>query len=373
VNSHHIIHKIRRSVIGERDIIQTSFGEKPLIYADYTASGRALSFVEDYIQKQVLPSYAKTHTETSYTGAQTTALREQARRIIHNAVNGNTDDQVIFCGPGATSAFNKLIDILNLRLPAVINERYQLEAQIPQDQRPVVFIGPYEHHSNELPWRESIAELIVIPLDKDGMIDAQTLEKKLNTYTHRELIIGSFSAASNVTGIKSDVNQISDLLHRYGAYAFWNYAAAAPYMGIDMNPADKVKNYKDAVFISPHKFIGGSGTPGVLIVKKQLLTNSVPSIPSGGTVMHVTPEDHKFISDHERREEGVTNAPWISVSNSDGFAVNPADQRERWSGFDERQEPIIYCGSGVTASVNLLSRELAALPLGKLYPGSWSE
>ena len=299
-----LIEHIRNSVIGDRRRISTPFGDKPLVYADYTASGRALTFIEDYIRGEVLPYYANTHTETSYTGAQTTALREQARQQIRAALRGSDQDQVIFCGPGATSAINKLIDILNLRLPRDLADRYELEALIPAEQRPVVFIGPYEHHSNELPWRESIADVVAIPLNDAGQIDEIVLEEKLTAFASRPLRIGSFSAASNVTGVKSDVQSVSALLKRHGALAFWDYAAAAPYVGIDVN-ADTAL---DAVFISPHKFIGGPGTPGVLVVKKSILNNSIPATVGGGTVVYVTPQDHRFIEDHERREEGGTPA-----------------------------------------------------------------
>lgn len=297
-----LIERIRHSVIGSRTPISTPFGEKPLIYADYTASGRSLGFIEDIIREQVLPFYANTHTETSFTGAQTTALREQARRIIRRAVNGSSEDQVIFCGAGATAAINKLIDILNLRLPDDLSRRYDLAAGIPPQDRPVVFIGPYEHHSNELPWRESIAELVVTPLDGQGQIDSRALEARLHAYADRPLKIGSFSAASNVTGVKSDVAGISALLKKHGALAFWDYAAAAPYVAIDMNGDTPL----DAVFISPHKFIGGPGTPGLLVAKKSIMQNRVPAVVGGGTVKYVTPVDHRYIEDHERREEGGT-------------------------------------------------------------------
>lgn len=302
-----LIAKIRESVIGERQLIPTSFGMKPLIYADYTASGRSLGFIEDYISTQVLPFYANTHTETSFTGAQTTAYRENARNSIRAAVNGSDDDQIIFCGAGATAAINKLIDIMNLRLPAELSERHQLLDQLPAESRPVVFIGPYEHHSNEIPWRESIADVVVIPLSDAGKLDDAKLQEELTKYSKRSLKIGSFSAASNVTGIKTNVDKIASILHQHGAVSFWDYAAAAPYVGINMNPADPFC-MKDAVFLSPHKFVGGPGTPGVLVVKKHLLNNRVPAMPGGGTVLYVTPEDHQFIENHERREEGGTPA-----------------------------------------------------------------
>lgn len=325
-----LIETIRHAVIGDRQRIRTPFGDKPLVYADYTASGRALGFIEDYIRQQVLPYYANTHTETSFTGAQTTALREQARQQIRSAVNGTQDDQVIFCGPGATASINRLIDILNLRLPRDLADRYQLQACIPAEERPVVFIGPYEHHSNELPWRESIADVVVIPLQGNGQIDLAVLEEKLSAYANRPLLIGSFSAASNVTGIKSDVAAVTTLLKAHGALAFWDYAAAAPYVGIDMNGAAAI----DAVFISPHKFIGGPGTPGVLVVKKSVLTNSVPAVVGGGTVVYVTPEDHRFIDDHERREEGGTPAIIESIRAGLAFKL----QQEVGTDEIERRE-----------------------------------
>ncbi len=299
-----IIEHIRNSVIGDKYSIKTPFGNKPLVYADYTASGRALSFIEDYIRDEVLPFYANTHTETSFTGAQTTALREQARAQIRSAVNGTPEDQIIFCGPGATAAINKLIDILNIRLPRDLADRYQLESYIPAAERPVVFLGPYEHHSNELPWRESIADVVSVPLTDDGQIDEEYLRQQLLAHADRPLLIGSFSAASNVTGIKSDVSGVTAILKEHGALAFWDYAAASPYVGIDVNAETPI----DAIFISPHKFIGGPGSPGVLIAKKSILNNSVPVTVGGGTVLYVTPEGHQYLEDHEHREEGGTPA-----------------------------------------------------------------
>jgi selenocysteine lyase/cysteine desulfurase len=328
-----LIDTIRASVIGAGVPITTSFGEKPLIYADYTASGRALTFIEDYIRDQVLPYYANTHTETSFTGAQTMAFREQAREEIRRAVNGSSEDQIIFCGPGATAAINKLIDILGLRLPRDLSNKYDLEAAIPASQRPVVFVGPYEHHSNELPWRECIADVVAIPLTTDGQICQDTLAQKLLEYANRPLKIGSFSAASNVTGIKSDVPAITNVLKGHGALAFWDYAAAAPYVGIDMNGSTPI----DAVFVSPHKFIGGPGTPGILIAKQSIMNNSIPAVVGGGTVVYVTPEDHRYVANHERREEGGTPAIVESIRAGMVFKL----QQEVGTDEIERREAIL--------------------------------
>jgi selenocysteine lyase/cysteine desulfurase len=189
--------------------------------------GRSLDFIEDFIREEVLPRYANTHTESSGTGLQTTRLREDARQIIHRAVGGTTDDLVIFCGSGATAAVNKLIGILELRIPAGLDDRYQLTRQIPAGQCPVVFVGPYEHHSNELPWRESLADVVVIGQDADGHIDLADLDRQLTRFAGRPLLIGSFSAASNVTGILTDTRAVAALLHAHGALSFWDYAAAA--------------------------------------------------------------------------------------------------------------------------------------------------
>jgi selenocysteine lyase/cysteine desulfurase len=301
-----LIETIRASIIGDDQALDGPYGARRVTYADYTASGRSLSFIEDFIRDHVLPLYANTHTETSGTGRQTTHFREEARAIIKAAVGGGTDDVVIFTGSGATAAIHHIIEVLNLRLPADLDDRYQLHERIPRDQRPVVFIGPFEHHSNELPWRESIAEVVVIHEDLDGHIDLRHLEEELVRFADRPLKIGSFSAASNVTGIGTDARAIATLLHQHGALSFWDFAAAAPYVNIEMNPGGLA--YKDAVFLSPHKFIGGPGTPGVLVAKRALFKNRVPVVPGGGTVLYVNPVEHRYLRDPEHREEGGTPA-----------------------------------------------------------------
>lgn len=280
--------RLAEGLIGDGVMIPGAQGDVPLVYADYVASGRALRQVEDFVAAQVLPFYANSHTEASFCGSYVTRLRRAARAEIARVTQAREQDAVIFTGSGATAGLNRLVSLLG------VNEAFN----------PVVFIGPYEHHSNILPWRESKAKVVEIPEAPEGGVDLEALQQALIDHASCDLMIGSFSAASNVTGIVTDPDPISRMLHAAGAFAIWDYAGAGPYLPISMAGAHGA--HKDAVVVSPHKFPGGPGASGVLIVNQEVVQRRCPSWPGGGTVSFVSPWGHDYSEDLAAREEAGT-------------------------------------------------------------------
>ncbi len=293
---------IRAQLIGQDATAQTPFGERRIVYADYVASGRSLQWIETFIVKQVLPLYANTHTEDSATGARMTALAHDAASYIKRCL-GAQHGKLLFCGTGSTAAIKRLQEILGLVVPEALRER--VIAALGPAERPIVFVGPYEHHSNEVSWRETIAEVIEVPLNVDGTIDLNLLRIALGVArnTGRPLF-GSFSAASNVTGVLTDTRAVARLLHEHGALAFFDFAAAAPHVAIDMRIGEP--DGYDAIFISPHKFVGGPGSPGILAFNPALYRLRAPSTAGGGTVSYVSSHEHCFVDDIEQRESAGT-------------------------------------------------------------------
>ncbi len=283
-----VVGALREGLIGEGVMIPGLRGDVALVYADFVASGRALQQVERYIAEQVLPYYANSHTEASYCGAYMTGLRREARAEIARLTGADDSCSVVFCGAGATAGLNRLVSLLG----------------VEQARQPVVFIGPYEHHSNILPWRESRATLVEIAEDPQGGPDLQALAAALEQYADADLKIGSFSVASNVTGIVTDPDPVTRLLKESDALAVWDYAGGGPYLPIDM--ASGTDAEKDAVVVSPHKFPGGPGASGVLLLRKSAVRRQTPSWPGGGTVSFVSPWSHEYSSDIATREEAGT-------------------------------------------------------------------
>lgn len=327
---------LREQTVGVDAPFPTPFGERTMVYCDYTASGRCLHFLENYLLG-LQRNYANTHTEDDVTGRNMTHLLHQAEQRIKASVNAGPDDRLIAVGTGATGAIDKAQQILGLACPPATRQRLDaaLRACLGADElarldewrqhhSPVVFVGPYEHHSNEISWRQSGAVVVEVDLADDGGIDLGHLERLLQTpaYRNRQKI-GSFSAASNVTGMLSPVRDIARLLHRHDAIACFDYAACAPYVDIDMHPDDPDGDASmDAVFLSPHKFLGGPGSSGILVFNKRIYPEHLPpTVAAGGTVDYVGPQDQDFIRDIEEREKPGTPGVIQTIKAALAFAI----------------------------------------------------
>ncbi|EPX78587.1 aminotransferase class V-fold PLP-dependent enzyme [Litoreibacter arenae] len=285
---------IRDALIGEGVAIPGPFGPRRLIYSDYVASGRLLGFIEDAIRTHVMPFYGNTHTETSFTGRRSTQLREMARDAVRRAVGADDGHAVIFTGSGATNAVDKLMRAFALGGLC---------------SRSVIFVGPYEHHSNDLPWRECGAMVERIPLDDSGAICLRILAERLEAHADAPCKIGAFSAASNVTGVRTNLRAIAALLHAHDAWCVADYAAAGPYLRVNLSETAPGANDRiDAAFLSPHKYAGGPGASGLLIADRRILDTARPTLTGGGTVSYVTETAHAYVSNPERREEAGTPA-----------------------------------------------------------------
>lgn len=338
--------ELREQIVGIDSSFRTPFGARLMVYCDYTASGRSLAFIEHYLMR-LQRSYANTHTEDDVTGRNMTLLLHQAESIIKQSVNAGPEGLILACGAGSTEAINKFQQIVGIYLPpatrALLIEMLcgksslvsqdQLEAHM-RGRRPVVYVGPYEHHSNEVTWREGLAEVAEVKLADDGGIDLAHLEELLQTPEHAgRLRIGSFSAGSNVTGMISPVHDIARLLHAHGALACFDYAATAPYTRIDMNPDPGPQGGDpslDAIFISPHKFLGGPGSTGVLVFRSHVYRRDLgPSVAGGGTVLYVGPDGHDFAEDIEEREKAGTPGVLQTMKAALAFQVKERTGVER--------------------------------------------
>ncbi len=292
----------RKNITGINQTFTSPFGGKKIVYADWVASGRLYTPIEEKIKNDFGPYVANTHTETTITGTLMTKAYHEARHIIKKHVNADKSDVLIFAGYGMTAAINKFQRLLGLRVP----EQLQKHINISEDERPVVILTHMEHHSNQTSWLETLAEVVVLEPDENGLVDLNKLEDVLKIYKNRKLKIGSFTAASNVTGIMPNLKSMAKLMHEYGGLCFADFAMAGPYVKIDMHPENPLEKL-DAIFFSPHKFLGGPGSSGVLIFDSKLYQRKIPDHPGGGTVDWTNPwGEHKYVDDIELREDGGT-------------------------------------------------------------------
>ena len=294
--------QFRENIIGIHQTFQSPYGEQKLIYTDWTASGRLYGPIEEKLVTQFGPFVANTHTETSTSGAAMTLAYHEARKIIKNHVNANNNDVLITTGSGMTGVVNKFQRILGLK----VTENLKEHTTIPDDIKPIIFLSHMEHHSNQTSWLETIADVEVVPCDDAGLVCLKEFEKCIQKYQDRKIKIASITSCSNVTGIKTPYHKVAKLIHKYNGLCFVDFACCAPYVAIDMHPTDQEEQL-DAIFFSPHKFLGGPGTSGVLIFNKSLYKNTVPDNPGGGTVSYTNPwGQHDYFDDVETREDGGT-------------------------------------------------------------------
>lgn len=294
----------RENVIGYDKSFQSPYGEKRIVYADWIASGRMYRPIEEKICELFGPLVGNTHSESNATGTAMTRAYHKAHEIIKKHCNAGTDDVILTAGSGMTGMVCKLQRMLGLRVPEQLLDYLKL----PDELRPVVFVTHMEHHSNQTSWLETISEVVVISPTDEGLPDLNYLESQLKKYKNKKLKIGAFTSCSNVTGIETPYYELAKIMHRYGGYCFIDFACSAPYVKIDMHPPDPEAKL-DAIYFSPHKFLGGPGCSGVLIFDSKLYKNRVPDLPGGGTVEWTNPwGQHKFVSNIEAREDGGTPA-----------------------------------------------------------------
>ena len=318
----------RDQIIGRDQTFVSPFGQKKILYADWTASGRCYRPIEEKLQQEIMPYLANTHTETTVTGTLMTQAYEAAKVIVKQHVHASADDVLIFSGSGMTGAVNKLQRILGLRMPERIMDYVQRDKlpdadlqhsdpitihnvfsdylSLDETLKPLIFVTHMEHHSNQTTWMETIASVEIIPYNEEGNVDLTLFRELLEKNKHRQNKIAAITGCSNVTGIQTPYHEIAKIIHEYNGLCFVDFACSAPYIDINMHPSENGAHL-DAIYFSPHKFLGGPGTAGVLIFNKKIYHNIIPDQPGGGTVVYTNPwKFHEYITDIEHREDGGT-------------------------------------------------------------------
>ena len=302
----HYFSKYRIGIIGNNQTIKTPVHESiPLVYADWTASGRMYLPIEERIRQKLLPFVANTHTDTNYTGSKMTYAYHRAKEIIKAHVGASKHDVLISSDSGMTGVVNKLQRILGLK----VHESLRDFLNISEENKPIIFITHMEHHSNQTSWIETIADVVVVPPDEKGLVSIENFRATIAQYSNRKKKIAAITSCSNVTGIMTPYMDIAELIHEFNGLCFVDFACSAPYVSINMHPDDSSERYLDAIYFSPHKFLGGPGTTGILVFNEKLYSNTIPDNPGGGTVDWTNPwGGHKYIENIEAREDGGTPA-----------------------------------------------------------------
>jgi len=343
----------RKNIIGIDQEFVSPFGTQKIIYTDWTASGRLYRPIEEKLMNQFGPFVANTHTETTVSGTAMTMAYHEAKHIIKKHVNANDNDVLINTGTGMTGVVNKFQRILGLKIPENLKEYISL----PKEFKPIVFISHMEHHSNQTSWLETIADVEVIPANEDGLFCLEEFKKLLEKYSDRSFKIASITSCSNVTGIRTPYHEVAKIMHQNNGVCFVDFACSGPYVDINMHPED-AESQLDAIFFSPHKFLGGPGTSGVLIFNKNLYKNNVPDCPGGGTVSWTNPwGEHKYIDNIEDREDGGT--PGFLQVIKTALAIQLKEQMGVKNILKREHEIVeyIFDALGTTENIKILAQE----------------
>jgi selenocysteine lyase/cysteine desulfurase len=342
----------RDEIVGIRQTLTSPYGTQPIVYADWTASGRLYGPIERRMVEAFGPFVGNTHSESNTTGTTMTQAYHLAHEVIKHHVNAGPDDAILTFGSGMTAVICKLQRMLGLRLP----EHLAGYCHIPASARPLVVVTHMEHHSNQTTWLETIADVEVLAPDDQGLVDVGRLADVLSRYADRPLKIGSFTACSNVTGIRAPYHDLARVMHRHGGFCFVDFAASAPYVPIDMHPQGDPDGHLDAVFFSPHKFLGGPGAPGVLVFDRHMYHSRVPDQPGGGTVKWTNPwHEHSFIEDVESREDGGTPGFLQAFKAALAVRLKEAMGAEALLAREHQLVPILFDGLRAIPGLHLLA------------------
>ncbi|WP_058304298.1 aminotransferase class V-fold PLP-dependent enzyme [Gorillibacterium timonense] len=346
--------RFRRQTLGYNGLFRTPYGIQRILYADWAASGRMYGPIERKLIEDFGPYAANTHSEATFTGAMVTNAYREAKRLIKHEIHAGPDDLLLFCGNGMTAAVNKLQRLLGLRMPT----GWEPTVDLPEEERPVVFVTHMEHHSNQISWQETIADVIVLEPDEGGQVSAQRLEEAVQSYSHRKRKIGAFTSCSNVTGIMPELGKLARVMHRHGGIVFADWTASAPYSRLTMHPDDP-EEALDAVYFSPHKFLGGPGSSGVLAVNSKLVVGPVPDLPGGGTVLWTDRWGGvTYLEDKEEREDGGTPGYLQAAKAALAFALKEQMGADEICERECQLTELLLNGMDAIPGIRILDHEL---------------